>query len=88
MFATQVNVRPFATLLELRGHTARLRQQGHERVVENLDAVILAGWHMPVTDTYFDLKAAGAAVTRIGDAVASRTMMEAVHEGERAARAV
>ncbi len=88
LFATQVNVRPFATLLELRGHTARLRQQGDECVVENLDTVILAGWHMPVTDTYFELKAAGAAVTRIGDAVASRTMMEAVHEGERVARAV
>jgi hypothetical protein len=27
-------------------------------------------------------------VERIGDAVASRTMMEAVHEGERAARRV
>lgn len=88
LFASRVNVRPFATLLELQGHTARLRQQGAECIVENLDTVVLAGWHMPVTDTYFELKAAGAAVTRIGDAVASRTMMEAVHEGERAARAV
>jgi 2,4-dienoyl-CoA reductase-like NADH-dependent reductase (Old Yellow Enzyme family) len=88
LFATRVNVRPFASLLELRGDRARLRQQGRECFVENLDTVVLAGWHMPVTELYFELKATGAAVTRIGDAVASRTMMEAVHEGERVARAV
>jgi hypothetical protein len=88
LFATRVNLRPFATLLELQGPRARLRQQGRECFVEPLDTVVLAGWHMPVTALYFELKAASAAVTRIGDAVASRTMMEAIHEGERTARAV
>ena len=41
-----------------------------------------------MTEMYFGLKDVGVDVVRIGDAIASRTMMEAVHEGERAARAL
>ncbi|MEU0495414.1 hypothetical protein [Mycobacterium sp. NPDC006124] len=40
---------------------------------------------VPVTELYFALKHRDVPVERIGDAIASRTMMEAVHEGERAA---
>jgi hypothetical protein len=53
-----------------------------------VDTVILAGWHRPVTDLYFALKGRGVPIERVGDAVASRTMMDAVHEGERAARRI
>lgn len=45
-------------------------------------------WRSTVVDRYFELKALGVLVTRIGDAIASRSMMEAVHKGERAARNV
>ena len=56
--------------------------------VEEIDSVILAGWHRPVDDLYFECKAVGVPVDRVGDAIASRTMFEAVHEGERAARRI
>jgi 2,4-dienoyl-CoA reductase-like NADH-dependent reductase (Old Yellow Enzyme family) len=88
LFATDIRLRPFSTLLAIEGSEARLLEQGKKSLVADLDTIILAGWHEPVTERYFELKASGTAVTRIGDAVASRTMMEAVHEGERAARAV
>jgi hypothetical protein len=41
-----------------------------------------------VTGLYFDVKASGIPVERVGDAIASRSMLEAVHEGERAARRI
>ena len=46
------------------------------------------GWHRPVNDLYFAFKRMGIPVQRVGDAIACRTMLEAVHEGERAARRV
>ena len=88
LFATDIAMRPFTSLLGVEGRRARLVQQGRETIVDELDTVILAGWHVPSTDRYFELKRAGIPVTRIGDAVACRTMMEAVHEGERTARNV
>jgi hypothetical protein len=88
LFQTDIKMRAFTTLLAVEDHQARLLEQGKQQISADLDNIILAGWHAPVTDRYFELKAAGATVTRIGDAVASRTMMEAVHEGERTARNV
>jgi hypothetical protein len=88
LFATDIQLRPFTTLLGIEGSRARVLERGKEGYVADLDTVVLAGWHEPVTERYFELKGSGMPVTRIGDAVASRTMMEAVHEGERAARAV
>lgn len=79
---------PFSTVTAIHGPTVHITEQGRASVLESLDTVILAGWHRPVDDLYFGLKAAGASVVRIGDAIASRTMMEAVHEGERAARRI
>jgi 2,4-dienoyl-CoA reductase-like NADH-dependent reductase (Old Yellow Enzyme family) len=88
LFATDISIRPFTSLVAIEGRSARLLERGRETVVTDLDTVILAGWHQPVTERYFELKRAGVSVTRIGDATAPRTMMEAVHEGERAARAL
>jgi hypothetical protein len=63
-------------------------EQGRADTIAGVDTVICAGWHRPVTDLYFALKGSGVPVERVGDAIASRTMMEAVHEGERAARRI
>jgi 2,4-dienoyl-CoA reductase-like NADH-dependent reductase (Old Yellow Enzyme family)/thioredoxin reductase len=88
LFAADIRLRPFATVTAIDGPTVKIYEQGKERVVSDLDTIVLAGWHEPVTELYFELKARGVPVTRIGDAVASRTMMDAVHEGERTARVI
>ena len=79
---------PFSTVTAIEGSSVHITEQGRPATVDAVDTVILAGWHRPVNDLYFALKKAGASVDRVGDAIASRTMMEAVHEGERAARRV
>jgi 2,4-dienoyl-CoA reductase-like NADH-dependent reductase (Old Yellow Enzyme family) len=79
---------PFTTLTGVAGSTLDIVEKGVPGRLADVDSVILAGWHRPVTDLYFALKGRGVPVERIGDAIASRTMMEAVHEGERAARRV
>ena len=79
---------PFARLDAVAGRTLNIVEKGVPAQVGNVDTVILAGWHRPVTDLYFALKGSGVTVERVGDAIASRTMMDAVHEGERAARRI
>jgi hypothetical protein len=79
---------PFTTVTAVEGPVVRVVARGKRAALGGVDTVVLAGWHRPVTDLYFALKNHGMTVERIGDAVASRTMMEAVHEGERAARRV
>lgn len=86
LFASGMSLHPFATLLAVDDGGATLAEAGGETRIEDLDSVILAGWHHPVNDVYFELKQAGTEVERVGDAIACRSMMEAVHEGERAAR--
>jgi hypothetical protein len=78
----------FTTLMALDGTTVHITEKGHPGTLTDVDTVILAGWHRPVTELYFALKNKGVPVERVGDAIASRTMMEAVHEGERAARRI
>jgi hypothetical protein len=79
---------PFTTMTGVEGPVIRVIAKGKRDALGGIDTVILAGWHRPVTDLYFSLKNQGVTVERIGDAIASRTMMEAVHEGERAARRI
>jgi 2,4-dienoyl-CoA reductase-like NADH-dependent reductase (Old Yellow Enzyme family) len=86
LFASGMTLHPFASLRGVDDAGATLAEAGAETRLEGLDGVILAGWHHPVNGVYFGLKEAGTAVERVGDAIASRSMMEAVHEGERAAR--
>ncbi|GAS89714.1 FAD-dependent oxidoreductase [Mycolicibacterium brisbanense] len=83
-----MSTHPFTTMTAVDGPTLRIVEKGATGTLEGIDTVILAGWHRPVTELYFALKNRGVTVERVGDAVASRTMMEAVHEGERAARRV
>jgi 2,4-dienoyl-CoA reductase-like NADH-dependent reductase (Old Yellow Enzyme family) len=86
LFASGMTLHPFASLRAVDDGGATLAEAGAETRLEGLDSVILAGWHHPVNDVYFGLKEAGTAVERVGDAIACRSVMEAVHEGERAAR--
>ncbi|MGV9803616.1 FAD-dependent oxidoreductase [Mycobacterium sp. NPDC003449] len=83
-----MTTRPFTTVTAIDGPTVHIVEKTVAGTVSGVDTVILAGWHRPVTGLYFALKGRGVPVQRIGDAIASRTMMEAVHEGERAARRV
>jgi 2,4-dienoyl-CoA reductase-like NADH-dependent reductase (Old Yellow Enzyme family) len=83
-----MTTRPFTTVTGVRGSTVDITEQGRPGVITGVDTVIRAGWHRPVNDLYFALKGRGIPLERIGDAVAGRTMMEAVHEGERAARRI
>jgi 2,4-dienoyl-CoA reductase-like NADH-dependent reductase (Old Yellow Enzyme family) len=86
LFGSGIGLHPFASLRAVDDGGATLTEQGRETRLEPIDNVILAGWNRPVADLYFALKRRGLAVERVGDAIACRTMMEAVHEGERAGR--
>jgi 2,4-dienoyl-CoA reductase-like NADH-dependent reductase (Old Yellow Enzyme family) len=88
IFASTITTHPFATIAAVGSNDVTLTERGRELTIGIIDTVVLAGWHRPVNDLYFSLKDAGAAVERVGDAIASRTMLEAVHEGERAARRI
>jgi 2,4-dienoyl-CoA reductase-like NADH-dependent reductase (Old Yellow Enzyme family) len=83
-----MTTRPFTTVTAVDGPTVHISDRGRPDTIVGVDTVILAGWHRPVNDMYFALKGRGVSVERVGDAIASRTMMEAVHEGERAARRI
>jgi 2,4-dienoyl-CoA reductase-like NADH-dependent reductase (Old Yellow Enzyme family) len=86
--ASGMITRPFTTVTAVNGSTVEVVAAGRPDVITDVDTVICAGWHRPVNDLYFALKGRGIPVERVGDAIASRTMMEAVHEGERAARRI
>ena len=83
-----MTMHPFASVTTIDGSSVTVSEKGVEGSISEVDTVILAGWHRPVTDLYFALKGNAFPVERIGDAIASRTMMDAVHEGERAARRI
>jgi hypothetical protein len=83
-----MTTRPFTTVTAVDGSTVHISDRGRSDTIVGVDTVILAGWHRPVNDMYFALKGRGVSLERVGDAIASRTMMEAVHEGERAARRI
>ena len=80
--------RPFTTVTAVNGSIVEISERGRPGAVTDVDTVVCAGWHRPVNELYFALKGKGVPVERVGDAIASRTMMEAVHEGERAARRI
>jgi 2,4-dienoyl-CoA reductase-like NADH-dependent reductase (Old Yellow Enzyme family) len=88
IFDSGIRTREFASIVSVTPSTVTMSERGREIVLQEIDSVILAGWHRPVADLYFECRAAGVSVDRVGDAVASRTTFEAVHEGERAARRI
>jgi hypothetical protein len=88
IFASAITPHPFASIASVCDTSVALTERGTERTIDDVDTVVLAGWHRPVNDLYFAVKQMGIPVQRVGDAIACRTMLEAVHEGERAARRV
>ena len=88
IFASTITPHPFASIASVSDTSVALTERGIERTIDDVDTVVLAGWHRPVNDLYFAVKQMGIRVQRVGDAIACRTMLEAVHEGERAARRV
>jgi mycofactocin system FadH/OYE family oxidoreductase 2 len=88
IFEAGIVTHPFSLLTEVRGDTAVLRKQGRPFELAGVDTVILVGWHSPVAGLYFELKGKAPAVDRVGDAVAPRSMQEAIHSAERLARRV
>jgi mycofactocin system FadH/OYE family oxidoreductase 2 len=88
VFSLGIVTHPFATARAVTETTVELLKESRPTTLDGVDTVVLCGWHEPVNDLYFDLKAQGVDVTRAGDAVAARTILHAVHEGERIARAI
>jgi NADPH-dependent 2,4-dienoyl-CoA reductase/sulfur reductase-like enzyme len=88
VFSLGIVTHPFATVRRVTESTVELHKEGHPATLEGIDSVVLCGWHEPVSDLYFGLKAQGVEVQRAGDAVAARTILQAIHEGERIARAI
>ncbi|MDT5148434.1 MAG: hypothetical protein QOI01_167 [Mycobacterium sp.] len=86
--ASGMTTRPFTTVTAVNGSTVEIIAAGRPDTIADVDTVVRAGWHRPVNELYFALKGRGVPVERVGDAIASRTIMEAVHEGERAARRI
>jgi hypothetical protein len=88
LFASGITTHEFASVTVVEPTSVGLLERGRDTLLTPIDSVILAGWHEPVADLYFDCRSAGLPVERIGDAIASRSTFEAVHEGERAARRI
>jgi mycofactocin system FadH/OYE family oxidoreductase 2 len=88
LFESGVELSPFTMLRGVEARRASVTREGRDDHIEPVDTVVLAGWHRPVDDLYFSLKQAGTEVHRAGDAIASRTALQAIHEGERLARAL
>lgn len=88
LFASSITRHPFTSIAAVGERTVDLVEQAVPTVLDGVDTVLLAGWHRPVAELYFALRQAGIATQRVGDAVACRSMMEAVHEGEKAARRI
>jgi 2,4-dienoyl-CoA reductase-like NADH-dependent reductase (Old Yellow Enzyme family) len=86
-FAANIELHAFASLIEVTDEGAVLAEQGR-RVEVAADTIVLAGWHRPETELYFACKQSGLPTYRVGDAVASRSMLEAIHDAERLARSV
>jgi 2,4-dienoyl-CoA reductase-like NADH-dependent reductase (Old Yellow Enzyme family) len=88
IFASTITAHPFTTIESVSETGVTLTERDQVQVIEPVNTVLLAGWHRPVNGLYFAVKKLGIPVQRVGDAIACRTMLEAVHEGERAARRI
>ena len=88
IFELGIVTHPFSIVRHVTETSVQLTKEGRPATLEHAGSVVLCGWHEPVSDLYFDLKRSGGNVLRVGDAVAARTILHAVHEGERAARAI
>jgi NADPH-dependent 2,4-dienoyl-CoA reductase/sulfur reductase-like enzyme len=81
-----VEIHTFTTVDEVSWPDVVLEQQGQTVTVEDLDSIVLAGFHRAVNPLENPLQDIVPEIAVIGDAMAPRTIKEAIHEGERAAR--
>ena len=81
-----VDIHSFAFITDVDWPTVTLESEGKTVTLENLDSIVLAGFHRANDDLAAKIEKAGSNVHRAGDAAAPRTIMEAIHEGERVAR--
>ncbi|RBI61068.1 hypothetical protein DMJ13_15155 [halophilic archaeon] len=81
-----VEIHTFATVDEVRWPEVVLERRGRAVGLENVDSIVLAGFHRAVNPLEEPLRDAVPEVAVVGDAMAPRTIKEAIHEGERAAR--
>ena len=65
-----------------------LREKGQTVELADLDSIVLAGFHRANDGLADELAGLDAPFHRIGDVAAPRTIMEAIHEGERIAREI
>jgi 2,4-dienoyl-CoA reductase-like NADH-dependent reductase (Old Yellow Enzyme family) len=82
-----VDVHPFAFVSAVDWPTVTLDTQGRTVELEDVDSIVLAGFHRAndaLSSTVDDDVA--PEVKLVGDAAAPRSIMEAIHEGERVAR--
>ena len=80
---------PFAIVQAVTETTVELLREDRPATLDGVDSVVLCGWHEPVQRPLLRASGRGAwTCTRAGDAVAARTILHAVHEGERIARAI
>ena len=86
LFAAGIETHEFASVREVTESAVRLSERGGQKTLADIDTIVLAGWHQPATGVYHELQDRDVTVDRAGDAIACRSVFEAVHEGERAAR--
>ncbi|NHN49125.1 FAD-dependent oxidoreductase [Halostella sp. JP-L12] len=79
-----VELHTFATVDAVEWPDVVLDKQGRSVRVENVDAVVLAGFRRAEDDLWRAVD--DRPIELVGDAAAPRTIMEAIHEGERAVR--
>ncbi|ODR81018.1 hypothetical protein BG842_05285 [Haladaptatus sp. W1] len=81
-----VELHTFATVDRIDWPTVTLQTQGKAVELSDLDGIVLAGFHRSNDGLEAALSDVVSEVRVVGDAVAPRTIKEAIHEGERAAR--
>lgn len=88
LFELGIECSPFTFVTAVANDGVHVVSEGRDAVLGGFDTVLLAGWHRPVHGLATQLKGRGPEIHRIGDALAARTVLQAVHEGERTARAL
>ena len=81
-----VSLHTFAMVDRVDWPNVTLRQAGQSVTIDDLDSIVLAGFHRANDGLHTMLEERGYDVSVVGDALAPRTIMEAIHEGEMAAR--
>jgi mycofactocin system FadH/OYE family oxidoreductase 2 len=88
VFELGITTHPFTLVQRVRDGAVDVTKEGRAVTLDGIDTVVLCGWHEPVEGLYWELRERGTEVHRAGDAVAARTILQAVHEGERVGRAL